>query len=70
MLNYITTNWKTTLVGVIAIATTVIETWLPQYRGLLTQATAILIGLGLVAAKDGNVSNAISPVIARTVSTN
>lgn len=57
-MNYILKNWKTSLVGLVAIVTTVVETWLPEYRGLLMQATTILIGTGLIAAKDGNKTGA------------
>ena len=57
-MNYILKNWKTSLVGLVASVTTVVETWLPEYRGLLMQATTILIGTGLIAAKDGNKTGA------------
>lgn len=55
-MNYIVKNWKTSLIGLVAIATTVVETWFPEYKGILIQVTTILIGTGLIVAKDGNKS--------------
>jgi hypothetical protein len=53
-MNYILKNWKTSLAGLVSIALAVTETWLPEYRGTLTSAIAVLTGMGLLAAKDGN----------------
>jgi len=53
-MNYILKNWKTSLIGIIAIAGVVTSTWLPEYAPLLNKAIGILTGLGLLAAKDGN----------------
>ncbi len=47
-------NWKTTLTGVVAIASVVAATWMPQYADHVAQLTGVLVGLGLIAAKDGN----------------
>lgn len=51
---YLAKNWKTTLAGVFAIAGIVVSTWLPQYAPQLQQVSAVLAGMGLIAAKDGN----------------
>lgn len=67
MLTWITANWKTSLIGVIAIVTTVIKTWLPQYEVGFETVLGVLGGLGLVTAKDGNVSNSAVPREAATV---
>lgn len=47
-------NWKTTLIGLVAIAGVITQTWLPQYADELTKIVTILTGIGLIAAKDGN----------------
>jgi hypothetical protein len=67
MLNWITANWKTSLTGIVTIATVVIGTWLPQYGPDLAKVLGVLTGIGLLAAKDGNVSNSGIPVAATTV---
>jgi hypothetical protein len=54
MKTYLLKNWKTSLVGVFAIAAIVTSTWLPQYRDELEAVVGVLVGLGLLAAKDGN----------------
>ena len=51
-------NWKTTLAGIMTIAGVITSTWLPQYADELSKATAVLMGLGLLAAKDGNKTGA------------
>ena len=53
MKTYLIQNWKTSLVGVFAIATIVTSTWLPQYKDELEAIAAFLAGLGLLVAKDG-----------------
>jgi hypothetical protein len=59
----LTANWKTTAAGIIALAITAIKIFYPSV--LTTEAyTAILGvlgGLGLVAAKDGNVTGGTTP---------
>jgi hypothetical protein len=50
----LTKNWKTTIAAAFAIGSIVIATWLPEYRDELEKATAVLISLGLLAAKDGD----------------
>jgi len=52
MKDYLTKNWKTSLAGAIAILAVVTSTWLPQYRDELEAVTGVLVGLGLLAAKD------------------
>jgi len=52
MKDYLLKNWKTSLVGVFAIAAVVTSTWLPQYKDELEAVAAFLAGLGLLAAKD------------------
>jgi hypothetical protein len=47
-------NWKTTLAGIVTIAGVITATWLPQYAEHVAQVTGVLVGLGLLAAKDGN----------------
>jgi uncharacterized protein involved in response to NO len=53
-MNYIIKNWKTSLIGAVVIVTTIVETWLPEYQGHLSKVVAVLAGMGLLAAKDGN----------------
>lgn len=47
-------NWKTTLAGLVAIAGVIAATWLPEYADEVAKVTGVLVGLGLLAAKDGN----------------
>lgn len=47
-------NWKTSVIGIVAIASAIISTWLPQYADELNKVIGILTGLGLLAAKDSN----------------
>ncbi len=47
-------NWKTSVIGIVAIASAIISTWLPQYADELNKVIGILTGLGLLAAKDAN----------------
>jgi len=54
MKTYLLKNWKTSLVGVFAIAAIVTSTWLPQYKDELETVAGLLAGLGLLAAKDGD----------------
>jgi len=54
MKTYLLKNWKTSLVGVFAIAAIVTSTWLPQYKDELETVVGVLVGLGLLAAKDGD----------------
>lgn len=53
-MQYILKNWKTSLVGLVAIAGVITSTWLPEYAPLLNKAVVFLTGIGLLAAKDGN----------------
>jgi len=49
------TNWKTTIPGIIALVTVVWNTWQSKTLDWANLQNA-LIGLGLVAAKDWNVT--------------
>jgi hypothetical protein len=49
-------NWKTTLSGLIAAASTGIGTAYPQYQWLTTWLTPIALGALGLSAKDGNVT--------------
>ena len=50
-------SWKTTAGGVIAIASIVVSNWLPQYKGILDTITGIAVSLGLISARDNNVTS-------------
>ena len=54
MKDYIIKNWKTSLAGAIAILVVITSTWLPQFKDELEAVTGVLVGLGLLAAKDVN----------------
>lgn len=49
------TNWKTTIPGIIALVTVVWNSWQTKTVDWTNLQTA-LVGLGLVAAKDWNVT--------------
>ncbi len=51
-------SWKTTLAGVLAILPTILHAIFPTVVTMEVAATitSLFVGLGLVAAKDGNVS--------------
>ena len=51
-------NWKTTLAGVVAIAGVVAATWLPEFQDEVAKVTGILVGLGLIVAKDSDKTGA------------
>ena len=56
---------KTTALGIMVIICggTAYMDWLPeQYAGGIALLCATLVGLGLIAAKDANVTNAAHPV--------
>jgi hypothetical protein len=55
-MNSILKNWKTSLAGIAAIAGVVTTTWLPEYADEVAKVVGILAGLGLLAAKDSNVT--------------
>ena len=55
-MNAIIRNWKTTLAGVLALASVIVTYFAPQYATQLHSLTGILAGLGLVVAKDHDVS--------------
>ena len=54
------TNWKTTIPGIIALITVVWNTWQSKTLDWANLQNA-LIGLGLVAAKDWNVTGGSKP---------
>ena len=58
-------SWKTTLVGVLVLicsGTAFAQILPPKYNSLLMLFCGVLTAFGLIAAKDGNVSNAPSPM--------
>lgn len=54
MKTYLLKNWKTSIAGIVAIAGIVTATWLPQYKDEVTNVVGFLVGIGLIAAKDGD----------------
>ena len=49
-------NWKTTILGVVAVASAVVTYFAPQYADELQKVIGFLAGLGLIAARDFDVS--------------
>lgn len=51
-------NWKTSLAGIVGIIAIVVSTWLPEYQVQLDKAIVVLMGLGLLQARDpkGNIT--------------
>lgn len=45
-------NWKTSLAGLVGIAAIIVSTWLPEYQTQLDKAIVVLMGLGLLQARD------------------
>lgn len=45
-------NWKTSLAGIVAIISTVIAYWFPQYQIQWASFIALVTGLGLLAGAD------------------
>ena len=56
-------SWKTTLAGILAVLPTLAHTLYPQYvtTDVATAITTIFVAIGLVAAKDGNVTGGTTP---------
>lgn len=50
-------SWKTTLAGVLAIATAIVGHFWPQHLPLLVSIGTALTGLGLMAARDNGVTS-------------
>ena len=50
-------SWKTTTAGILGIATIIVHNWAPQYANTLDSIFGIAVSLGLVAARDNNVSS-------------
>jgi len=48
----ILTNWKTSLAGLVGIVAIIVSTWLPEYQVQLDKAIVVLMGLGLLQARD------------------
>lgn len=64
------TSAKTTILGFVAVicggahlAGMIPDNWMEVVNGIC----GVLIGLGLIAAKDANVSNAVNPAVAHKV---
>ena len=58
-------SWKTSLAGILVLActgTTYSDMLPPKYAGLLQLVCGVLIGFGIIAAKDANVTNAPTAV--------
>jgi hypothetical protein len=49
-------NWRTTLSGIAAVAVYAVGQFVPEYKGVADMVFAALIGMGLLAAKDSNVT--------------
>jgi len=54
MKTYLLKNWKTTIVGILALAGVITTYWLPQYKEELAYVISTLTGLGFIVAKDGD----------------
>lgn len=50
-------SWKTSAAGFIAIAGTAISQFKPEWAGLFSQIVAIATGIGLLSARDNNVTS-------------
>lgn len=50
-------SWKTSLAGIIAIVTVIVEIYFPEYAPGLAKLAAAAVGAGLLAARDNNVSS-------------
>lgn len=51
-MNTILKDWKTSLAGIVGIAGIIISTWFPEYQVQLDKAIVVLMGLGLLSARD------------------
>jgi hypothetical protein len=50
-------SWKTSAAGIVAIAGTAISQFKPEWAGLFSQVVAIATGIGLLSARDNNVTS-------------
>lgn len=50
-------SWKTTLTGIIAIASVIAAIYFPEHAEAITKISGVLVGLGLISARDNNVSS-------------
>lgn len=56
-MNFLKTNWKTTLFGVLTIISALAPIWAPAEIAHKIQATtAVFTGSGLIFSKDANIS--------------
>jgi uncharacterized membrane protein len=56
-------SWKTTLAGVLSIAPQLLHTFYPTVvtAEVANSLTGLFVALGLIAAKDGNVTGGTTP---------
>lgn len=45
-------HWKTSLAGLVGIAAIIVSTWLPEYQVEMDKAIVVLMGIGLLQARD------------------
>jgi hypothetical protein len=50
-------SWKTSAAGIVAVAAVVITQFFPQYHDLFDKVVGVAVGLGLLAARDNNVTS-------------
>lgn len=50
-------SWKTTLGGIVGIVMLAVKYYWPQHSAILTEFIALATSLGLIAARDNNVSS-------------
>ena len=50
-------SWKTTVAGIIGLATVIIPQFFPQYQDVFNKILGVAVSLGLIAARDNNVSS-------------
>jgi hypothetical protein len=51
-MNALLKDWKTSLAGIVGILAIIVSTWLPEYQVQLDKAVVVLMGLGLLGARD------------------
>ena len=50
-------SWKTTFTGIVVVAGIIVAHYWPDHTELVANLTTALVGLGLIAARDNNVSS-------------
>lgn len=50
-------SWKTSAAGIVAVASVVIANFFPQYQDIFTKVLGVAVGLGLISARDNNVTS-------------